>query len=586
MKENYTNIGILASIMLMSVFSCNPIHNADTIFINGKIITVDENFSIAEAVAIKGDKIIAVGSNDEIKKYAGSHTQVIDAEGRTIVPGLIDAHCHPESASLSELEEEIPDVHTIAGLMDWIKLQAVSKKDGEWIVFPKMFYTRLRDLRQPTLDELDQAAPNHPVFLNGSFGGMVNSAAMKASAITDETVHKGLIKDKGTGKLTGFIRASAFSLLKLPPAKKLTYQAKADALMAMFKKYNKYGITGIISGYGDFDNLKRYRDMEHNGELTVRVSQNFILPFDVNDSKEGLVDSLNTFNTVTGDGDEWVRTGGLKIFLDGGILTGTAYLREPWGSRARDIYDINDSSYRGVINYSYKELLAIVTAASESGWAFTAHCTGGGGVDLLLDVFEEVNKIKPIKESRFSIIHGNFYTREAISRMSKLGILANMQPAWFYKDADAMKYILGGERIKTFSPFRSMAKAGIVVCGGSDHMVKLDPNTSINPYNPFLAIWSMVTRTTERGNIIEPSEAISREDALKMYTINNAFATFEEAIKGSLEPGKLADLVILSNDLLRCPEDEIKNIYSELTMVGGKVVYASGKLSGDKNFTE
>jgi hypothetical protein len=159
--------------------------------------------------------------------------------------------------------------------------------------------------------------------------------------------------------------------------------------------------------------------------------------------------------------------------------------------------------------------------------------------------------------------------------MAELGVYADAQAAWFYKDADAMKKILGEERIASFHPYRSLVDAGVIVNGGSDHMVKWDANASINPYNPFLAMWTMVTRTTERNSVIMADEAITREEALKMYTINNAYASFEEDIKGSLEPGKLADLAILSDDLLECPIDKIKEIQSELTMVGGKIVYSS-----------
>ena len=235
-------------------------------------------------------------------------------------------------------------------------------------------------------------------------------------------------------------------------------------------------------------------------------------------------------------------------------------------------------AYRGVINYSYDELLPLVTEAAKRGWKFTAHCTGGGGVDLLLDVYEEVNKTYPIKALRFSIIHGNFFTPEAIERMSRLGVYADMQAAWFYKDADAMKHILGDERVKTFMPYRSLLDAGVMVNGGSDHMVKFDADQSINPYNPFLAMWSMITRKTENGNVIDPEEAVSREEALKMYTINNAYAFFDESEKGSIEAGKLADLVILSDDILTCPVDQIRYITSELTMTGGSIVYTSGNI--------
>jgi hypothetical protein len=162
--------------------------------------------------------------------------------------------------------------------------------------------------------------------------------------------------------------------------------------------------------------------------------------------------------------------------------------------------------------------------------------------------------------------------------MKKLGIYADMQPAWFYKDADAMKYILGEKRIENFHPYRSLIDGGVMVNGGSDHMVKIDDKESINPYNPFLAMWTTITRTTERGNVIMPSEAISRNEALKMYTVNNAYGSFEENRKGSIEPGKYADLVILTDDILTCQADSIKNIRSELTLLGGKVVYSSGKI--------
>ena len=162
--------------------------------------------------------------------------------------------------------------------------------------------------------------------------------------------------------------------------------------------------------------------------------------------------------------------------------------------------------------------------------------------------------------------------------MSELGVYADMQPAWFYKDADAMEYILGEKRIETFHPYRSLIDAGVIINGGSDHMVKLDATTSTNPYNPFLAMWTMITRTTERGTVIMPSEAISREQALKIYTINNAYASFEESLKGSIEPGKVADMAVLTDDLLTCSVDQIKNIKSDLTLMGGKVVYSSGRV--------
>lgn len=549
---------------------------ADLIIKNAKILTVDSGFTIANGLAIKGNKFIAVGSADDILKFKGVKTQIVDVMGRTVIPGLIDAHTHPESASLSEVVEEIPDLHSIQDLLNWIQIQATNKKEREWIIHPKLFYTRLGDLRQPTLEELDQAAPDNPVFLNGSYGGLINSEAMKISGITKESQHEGLIRNPKTNQLTGFIRGSAFDLLNLPVDRNISPQKEIDALKALFSRYNQYGITGIISGYADLENYKRYREMSQNDELTLRITQNFLLPTTSNDSSvESLTAAISAIPTSTGEGNEWVRTGSMKIFLDGGILTGTAYLREPWGVRSMPIYNISDPDYRGVVKYSFEQLTKIISVVDKSGWVFTAHCTGGGAVDLLLDVFEDINAKIPIREKRFSIIHGNFFDDNAIKRMQGLGVLANIQPAWFYKDADAMNYILGIERIKTFNPYNTMIKEGVILCGGSDHMVKLDANTSINPYNPFIGMWTMITRTTDSGKIIEPDEAITRRQALEIYTINNAFATSEEALKGSIEVGKLADLAVLSEDLLECPVNRIKDIQSDLTIVGGKVVFAT-----------
>ena len=215
----------------------------------------------------------------------------------------------------------------------------------------------------------------------------------------------------------------------------------------------------------------------------------------------------------------------------------------------------------------------MITVAADLGWKFTSHVTGGGGVDTLLAAYQEVNKFMPIKERRFSIIHGNFFTSESMKIMSELGVYADMQPAWYYKDADLLNKVLGNKRISTFHPYKSLFDAGIIVNGGSDHMVKQDSYTAINPYNPFQSMWSIIARTTERGSNIVPEEALSREQALRMFTINNAYASFEENRKGSIEPGKFADLAILSQNIFSCPEDSIKETKVLMTIVDGKIVY-------------
>lgn len=551
--------------------------HADLILTNGKIITVDSSFSIAEAVAIKDGKFIEVGDKETVLMHAGDSTEIVDLGGRVVIPGLNEGHAHPIASSQSEYEEPIPDVHTIDDVVKWVQQQASVKNDGEWIIHPKFFITRLRDMQQITKKQLDAAAPDNPVFLNGSYGGVINTRALAASDMTHVN-HPGVLKDERTGQPTGIILRSAFPLLALPKSASLSEEKKSDLLKEQFRLYNSIGITSVCSGGGTPEELKLFEALKEKGELTVRVFHNIRVPLDLQKSTEALTEDLRTLGIKTGDGNEWVKVGALKVVLDGGMLTGTAFLHEGWGAKAKELYGIKDPGYRGELFISRQELFRIAAAANELGWKFTAHVTGGAGVDTLLAAYEDVNRIKPIHERRFSIIHGNFFTDEAIGKMARLGVYADMQPAWFFKDTDLLHHVLGGNRIKTFHPYRSLAEAGVMINGGSDHMVKLDPDLAINPYNPFTAMWSVITRKTDRGTVFNPAQAISREEALKMYTINNAYASFEEAVKGSIEPGKFADLVVLSEDMLTCPEDEIRNIRPLLTMVNGKTVFETGDL--------
>ncbi|MBK8884952.1 MAG: amidohydrolase [Bacteroidales bacterium] len=576
MKFKYAPLPLILLIIIITQPGCNSMKYADLILLNGKIVTVNKEFAICEGVAISDNKIMAAGTNGEMRKLSGNKTQIVDLKGRTVIPGLIDSHLHPESASVSELETEIPDVHTIEQLLNWIRSSAINSGSGSWVILQKFFPTRLIEMRQPTLAELDSVAPDHPVFLNGSFGGMINSKAMQLSGITSETSDPGVIKDNRTGAPTGFIRSSAFALLKVPRQRELSPAEREKALVKMLARYNQYGLTSLISGTGSPESLKMYRNLADRKMLTTRISLNMLLPEMEKVTRESVTEMVKKYNGITtADGDEWVRIGSLKVFLDGGILTGTAFMKEPWGTKAVSIFGIEDPDYLGVVNFTRQELADIVSVANEYNWSFTAHATGEASVERLLDVYDEVNRKKSIKERRFSIIHGNFFSDESIKKMMELGVYANLQPAWFYKDSEAMEMILGSEKIIIFHPYRTMTDAGVMINGGSDHMVKWDATSSINPYNPFLAMWTMVTRTTERGNQITASEALAREEALKAYTINNAYASFEESIKGSIEPGKLADLVVLSDDILTCPEDKIKEIKSLLTILDGKVIYTS-----------
>jgi len=541
---------------------------------------MDSVSTVVSAIAISDDKIQAVGDNLEIMALAVKATDRIDLKGKTLIPGLIDAHTHLDRAALSELYEVIPAVSTIDNLLESIEKKAQSLPAGDWIIIPKLFSTRLEEMHWPTLKELDKVTPGHPVFLDGSYAAMVNSKALEISGIEKDESHPGVLKDEKTGLPTGSILSSAFPLLSLPASQSYSLEEKQQAMLAMMQHYNQVGITSVnIRSTNPLD-LEFYQQLFNSGRSTVRLNLTFHqrdLGIDNSDPLDEVRAKIISLGYNTGFGNDWVRVGPLKWQIDGGILTGTAYLREPWAKyhpeRVMEVYGISDVGFNGVPLITQEKLESFIALTEELGWDFTAHCTGGGGVDLMLEAYDRFRRENPNAKHGFSIIHGNFYTQEAIQKMKKLGVSADMQPAWFYKDADAMAYLLGEKRIKTFHPYRSMIEAGVLVNGGSDHMVKFDSYTAVNPYNPFVAMWSVITRKTERGSIIVPEEAVSREKALSMYTINNAILSREGQIKGTLEPGKLADMVVISKDLFTCKEDEIREIEVELTLVGGNIVY-------------
>jgi predicted amidohydrolase YtcJ len=570
-------------LVLLNLFGCTPDKEyADTILFNGKIITVDEEMSTAAAIAFRNGEILKVGLDEDVLELRNNDTQVIDLKGHAVIPGLIEGHAHPIAASQSEYFSPIPDLHTIADVLRWIASEARRKSANDWIIHPKFFITRLKDMRQLTKRELDSVAPLNPVFLNGSYGGMVNTKAFEISGMAD-LQHSGIIRNEQTNEPLGLIRRSAFRLLSLPPVSELSSEQQTSALKDLFATYNRIGITSVCSGGGTAEELNIFRHLLNKGQLTVRIFHNIRAPFDARLSYSEMKDALAALGYKTGDGNEWIKVGALKVVLDGGMLTGTAFLHEGWGVKARDLYGITDPAYRGELFLTKKELVKIITAADEAGWKFTAHVTGGAGVDTLLAAYEQVNQSRPISEKRFSVIHGNFFTADAIRKMAALGVYADMQPAWFFKDTDLLYEVLGASRISTFHPYRSIIEAGVRINGGSDHMVKLDPDLAINPYNPFTAMWSVITRKTDNGTVFNPEQAVTREEALKMYTINNAYASFEEKRKGTIEEGKLADLVILSHDILSCPQDSIREIKPLMTIVNGKTVFNSGKLKAESN---
>jgi hypothetical protein len=272
--------------------------------------------------------------------------------------------------------------------------------------------------------------------------------------------------------------------------------------------------------------------------------------------------------------DPWLRLIGVKTYLDGGMLTGSAYMRAPWG--VSKIYGITDPQYRGLLFIPPERLLPIVRTALDNNLQFTAHSVGDGAVHALLDAYEVVNRTRPIRDRRPCITHCNFMSAEAVRRMAALGVTADIQPIWLHLDGRTLDRHFGYDRLRYFQPLRSLFRAGVVVGGGSDHMQKIGALRAVNPYHPFLGMWIAITRTARgREGPLHPEEALSREEAIRLYTRNNAYLHFREEEIGSLEPGKRADLIVIDRDLLTCPQAEIPETRVLRTYVDGRVVYES-----------
>lgn len=569
---------VACCISFVAATTASAAEPADFILRNAKIATVDADFSFAQAIAVRGDKVLAVGSDADIAKLAGPNTRVVDAKGRLVIPGLMDSHTHPSGASMTEFDHEMPEMESIADVLAYIRSRAAVAPEGQWITTSQIFITRLKEQRYPTRAELDSVAPRHPVAFQTGPDASVNSLALQLNKIDRNfqipAGRPGKIEKDANGEPTGILRtAGNYFKAGNTGARSPTEANRTARLVALFQDYNSVGITAIADRNASLGAIEGYAKLRDAGRLTVRVS-----------ASQG-VGSLGELAKIQDnvravarhrlhtERDDWVRIIGIKMFLDGGMLTGSAYLREPWG--VSEIYSISDPQYRGVLFIPKDRLKSMVRTAVENGLQFTAHSVGDGAVHTLMEVYDELAKEGlPIRQTRACITHSNFMSKESVEAAARLGVVLDIQPAWLYLDTRTLVQQFGYDRLRWFQPLRSIFAAGGVVGGGSDHMQKIGSFRSVNPYNPFLGMATAITRRAKwHDGQLHPEEALTREQALRFYTINNAKLLFAEDRTGSLETGKLADLVLLDTDLLTCPEDKIRDTKALLTMVGGKIVW-------------
>lgn len=545
--------------------------DADLILYHGRIVTVDKTFSIQQAVAIRGGRIAMTGADSSVlRSQRGAHTRLIDLHGRMVLPGLFDSHVHPFGAALSEFRQPIPALDSFAAIQGYIRSQAARTPKGQWIVVPRTFPTRLRETRMPDRHVLD-VDPDHPVMFDVSYVVVVNSLGLRVSGITRDTPNppRGEIVHDSTGEPNGILRNAQGLLKGLDPAATFSEEEKLQALEAMLRRYVDAGLTSIGDGAVQEEDIRLYRRLKAQNRLPLRVTMTWW--HDASKPLEALKAEIQSADFTTGTGDDWLRFGAFKINIDGGMTIGTAFQRAPYGVFGRQLYGMTNPDDRGQLFESHEKLVAIMRTARDRNWQLSAHCQGGGAIDGFLDALETLDREKPMRPSRSHLIHASFQSPEAIARMKRIGILADVQPAWLELDSAALTQVFGYPGMRYFFPLRSYRNAGIVIAGGSDHMVGYGKDTAVNPYNPFRGMWTAVARRNTANQTLYPEERVTREEALKMYTIWAAYRHFADTTRGSLEAGKAADLVVIDRDYLTCPEDEIRAIQPLMVMIDGVV---------------
>ncbi len=528
-----------------------PQQSADTILVNGHVITVDAQFSVAQALAIADGKFIAVGTTEAIRARAGPSTKVIDAHGQTIIPGLADGHVHDAGGGPGV---DLSRARSMADVLAAVSARVHRSKPGDAIVSNSDWHeAQLREQRLPHRRDLDTVSPANPVVLvRGGHEYILNSAALEKWQITKNTpqVPGGRITRGEDGELNGELVDRAKSLVQLPPAPPMT----AASLAEQHRRLNASGLTSIRYAGASVEQYRLLQEMARKGTLTMRVNQLLRLPAD-----DGL--KMREAVAATGirseEGDEWVRIGGMKLGVDGGFEGG--WMREPyaepWGEKG---------TFRGVNTMKPAAYTSVVRELNRLGWRVATHAVGDAAIDEVLDVYEAANAEKSIAGKRWVLEHGFIPERDQFPRMKALDLVISAQDHLYLAGPSLVKY-WGAKRAAWTTPVREYLDRGFVVAGGTD--------TAVVPYPPLWVIYHFVTRDTISAGVLGADQKITRPEALRVETINNAYLTFEERTKGSIEPGKLADLVVLPEDILTCPVKDIERMRVTMTMVGGRVVY-------------
>ena len=544
-------IASLSAVLSVAAGTFASAQVADTVLVNGKIVTVDAQFSTQSALAVREGKIVAVGRDDEIRKLAGPPTRTIDLQGRTVIPGLIDSHMHATRAALSfSTEVNWIGAASLAEALNRLHEASLRARPGAWLIVatPPATLETFKERRRPTQAELVAAAPNHPVYVQLAYGwAMLTPLALKALNINaDADLPRGnRLERDASGKLTGAVTGNLVELFDRLP--KPTFEEQVEGTKVFFRELNRLGLTGVVDPGGNNVTPREYQALFkvwHDKQLTLRVAYSLC---GITDGSEFEEYQRYLAMMPQGFGDEMLRFNGIGE-------------RITWAM----------NGINGIPSDTDKEkYYQIVRWAAERGLTVTMHWNGETNVDQLLGIWERVNRELPIASLRWTIAHLNDASPNTLQRMKALGIGWTVQDARYNSGDDVLKGE-GAEAVRRQPPVVTGRKLGVAIGAGTDaHRV--------STYNPFTVLQWFLDGKNAGGTVLRgPEETPGRADALRLYTAGSAWVSHDEDVRGSLEVGKLADLAVLSKDYMSVPVDQVGGIESLLTMVGGRIVYAAG----------
>jgi predicted amidohydrolase YtcJ len=539
----------------------------DMILYNGHIITVD-GLSVVQAVAVKGDWIVAVGEDAVLKRLRGSRTRMVDLKGKTVVPGFNDGHLHmmDTGLELTEIDLRYPSVRSVKDLIEAVAKKVNITPPGEWIKGSRWDQSKLEERRFPTRWDLDVVSPRHPVYLKRvcSHIVVVNSKALELAGITRDTPQPegGEIVRDGKGEPTGLLlERPAFGLVEaLIPKADLV--SKKEAIREACRRFNAAGITSVNDGGFLVEDYQAYHEVLKEGNLTVRVYGMVRLELREMPDEEAVA-YLNHIGPRHGFGDHCLRMGAIKISIDGGVGGRTSLMRKPYRAGPPNNY--------GIQSVPQDRLRKMIKLIHHMGWQIAVHAAGGKAMDHVLAIFREANREAPIREKRWYLVHAYDPSSQNLKEMKRMGVGVAANPSFIHFLGDSFISNMGRKWSYRASPHKSYLRHGIPISGGSD--------ASVTPYDPLWGIYSAVTRKTQFSQeVCGPDQCISTQDALRMFTQGGTWMSFEEEIKGSIASGKLADMVVLGENIFKVDPDWIPRIPVLATLWGGKAVYVAPRV--------